>query len=101
VNEPWQDLPRNDPEPTRILIIGAGAVGGFVGRRLAQARREINFLVRPRRATELSQRGLRIVDGTRTQTIDARTVTVSSLAGPYDLMLVGVKAQALPAAVLH
>ena len=73
--------------------------GRFVGRRLVQARREIDFLVRPRRAAELSQRGLRIVDGTRTETIDARTVTVSSLAGPYDLVLVGVKAQALPAAI--
>jgi 2-dehydropantoate 2-reductase len=72
-----------------------------VGRRLLQARREIDFLVRPRQATELSQRRPRILDGTRTQTIDARTVTVSSLTGPYDLMLVGVNAQAQPAAVLH
>ena len=57
-----------------------------MGRRLAQAGPEINFLIRHRRAAELSQRRLRIVDGTRTQTIDALTVTVSSLAGPYDLV---------------
>jgi len=70
-----------------------------VGRRLAQAGPEINFLIRHRRAAELSQRRLRIVDGTRTQTIDARTVTLSSLAGPYDLVLIGVNAQALPATI--
>lgn len=80
-------------------MIGAGAVGGFVGGRLVQAGREVDFLVKPRRAAELDQHGLRIVDGARTEIIDARPVTASSLAGPYDLVLVGVKAQALPAAI--
>ena len=83
----------------RILMIGAGAVGGYVGGRLAQAGREVTFLVRPGRAAELGERGLRITDGTRTETIDARAVTKQTLDGPYDLILVGVKAQALPAAI--
>lgn len=80
-------------------MIGAGAVGGFVDRRLVQAGREVDFLVRPGRAAELNQHGLRIVDGTRTEIIDVRTVTASSPAEPYDLVLVGVKAQALSAAI--
>ncbi len=83
----------------RILMVGAGAVGGFVGGRLVQAGREVDFLVRPRRAEQLNQRGLRIVDGTRTEVIEASTVTASSIAGPYDLVLLSVKAQALPAAI--
>jgi 2-dehydropantoate 2-reductase len=82
----------------RILMIGAGAVGGFVGGRLVQAGREVDFLVRPRRATELAD-GLRIVDGDRTEVIDARLVTARSIAAPYDLVVVSVKAQALPAAI--
>jgi 2-dehydropantoate 2-reductase len=83
----------------RILMIGAGAVGGFVGGRLVQAGREVDFLVRPGRAAQLSQHGLRITDGAQTDVIDARTVTASTLAEPYDLVLVSVKAQALPGAI--
>ena len=39
-------------------MVGAGAVGGFVGGRLVQAERDVDFLVRPRRAAELNQHGL-------------------------------------------
>ena len=34
----------------RILVVGAGAVGGYFGGRLMQAGRDVTFLVRPRRA---------------------------------------------------
>ncbi len=37
----------------RILVVGAGAVGGYFGGRLLQAGRDVTFLVRPRRAAEL------------------------------------------------
>lgn len=80
-------------------MIGAGAVGGYVGGRLVQAGRDVDFLVRPARAARLSEDGLRIVDGTQTDVIEARTVTASSITGPYDLVLVSVKARALPAAI--
>ena len=83
----------------RILMIGAGAVGGFVGGRLSQFDRDVTFLVRPRRAGQLKEHGLRITDGTSTEVIDARTVTKPVTDGPYDLILVGVKADALPAAI--
>ena len=44
-----------------ILVVGAGATGGFFGLRLAQAGRDVTFLVRPRRAEVLGERGLRLV----------------------------------------
>jgi 2-dehydropantoate 2-reductase len=44
-----------------ILIVGAGATGGYYGGRLAQAGRDVTFLVRERRAAQLRERGLRIV----------------------------------------
>jgi len=40
----------------RILIVGAGAVGGYFGGRLAQAGRDVTFLIRPSRAKQLSRR---------------------------------------------
>ena len=41
----------------RILVLGAGAIGGYFGARLLEAGREVTFLVRPPRAAKL-QRGL-------------------------------------------
>ncbi|HEY2530600.1 MAG TPA: 2-dehydropantoate 2-reductase N-terminal domain-containing protein [Xanthobacteraceae bacterium] len=38
----------------RILVIGAGATGGYFGGRLLQAGRDVSFLVRPRRAAQLT-----------------------------------------------
>ena len=42
----------------RILVVGAGAIGGYFGGRLIEAGRDVTFLVRPRRAAELPTSGL-------------------------------------------
>ncbi|PNA37994.1 2-dehydropantoate 2-reductase N-terminal domain-containing protein, partial [Pseudomonas sp. MPR-AND1A] len=42
----------------RILVVGAGAIGGYFGGRLLQAGRDVTFLVRPKRASELASDGL-------------------------------------------
>jgi 2-dehydropantoate 2-reductase len=42
----------------RVLIVGAGAIGGCFSGRMLQAGRDITFLVRPRRASELAAAGL-------------------------------------------
>jgi 2-dehydropantoate 2-reductase len=38
----------------RILVVGAGAIGGYFGARLAVAGRDVTFLVRPKRAEQLA-----------------------------------------------
>jgi 2-dehydropantoate 2-reductase len=45
----------------RILVVGAGAVGGYFGGRLMQAGRDVTFLVRAERAEQLKTRGLQII----------------------------------------
>lgn len=83
----------------RILVVGAGATGGFFGGRLAQAGRDVTFLVRPRRAAALRERGLRIVGpGLRGPEEEVRPnlVLPGRLDGPYDVVLLSVKAGALP-----
>jgi 2-dehydropantoate 2-reductase len=77
----------------RILVVGAGAVGGYFGGRLLEAGRDVTFLVRPRRAAELARIGLVI----RSQHGDVEipappTVTAETLRGPIDLILVSCKA---------
>src|SRR4030088_968539 len=42
----------------RILVVGAGAIGGYFGGRMLQAGRDVTFLVRPKRAAELADAGL-------------------------------------------
>jgi len=42
----------------RILVVGAGALGGYFGGRLKEAGRDVTFLVRPRRAEQLAKTGL-------------------------------------------
>ncbi|WAT05684.1 hypothetical protein O1V64_05360 [Rouxiella badensis] len=41
----------------RILVVGAGATGGFFGGRLAQAGRDVTFLVREKRGETLKKAG--------------------------------------------
>lgn len=83
----------------RILVVGAGATGGYFGARLAQAGQDVTFLVRPRRAATLRERGLRITGLGQEEVITPRLVTADELSSPYDLVLLSVKATALKQAV--
>jgi 2-dehydropantoate 2-reductase len=83
----------------RILVVGAGATGGYFGARLALAGRDVTFLVRPRRAKALRRRGLRVTGLGTDEALDPRLVTAAELASapgaPYGLVLLTVKATAL------
>jgi 2-dehydropantoate 2-reductase len=83
----------------RILVVGAGAIGGYFGGRLLQAGRDVTFLVRERRAAQLAKTGLVI----RSKFGDAKlpsppTVATDKLRGPFDLVLLSLKAYDLAAA---
>ena len=83
----------------RILIVGAGAVGGYFGGRLAQAGRDVTFLVRPSRAKQLSQDGLRIITPHGDAVLTPNLVSADKIDTPYDLVFLSVKAYALEAAM--
>ena len=83
----------------RILIVGAGAVGGYFGGRLAQAGRDVTFLVRPVRAKQLSRDGLRIVSPHGDAVLSPKVVSAEEIDTPYDLVFLSVKAYALEAAM--
>jgi 2-dehydropantoate 2-reductase len=82
-----------------ILVVGAGATGGFFGYRLAQAGRDVTFLVRPNRAEALRRRGLRLIVLGREESIEPRLITADALDHPYDTVLLSVKATALQGAI--
>jgi len=83
----------------RTLIVGAGAVGGYFGGRLAQAGRDVTFLVRPSRAKQLGRDGLRIISPHGDVVLTPKLVSAEEIDTPYDLVFLSVKAYALEAAM--
>ncbi|WP_298254624.1 2-dehydropantoate 2-reductase [Bradyrhizobium sp.] len=77
----------------RILVVGAGAIGGYFGGRMLQAGRDVTFLVRPRRASELASAGLVIKSPSGDVTLTAPpTVQADKLDKTFDLVLLSCKA---------
>ncbi len=81
----------------RIFVLGAGAVGGYFGGRLAEAGLDVTFLVRQRRAAELAASGLVIKSPCGDAQLAVRTITAA--AAPYDLVLLCCKAYDLASAI--
>ena len=77
----------------RVLVVGAGAIGGYFGGRLLQAGRDVTFLVRPKRASELASAGLVIRSASGDVTLkDPPTVQADKLSDKFDVVLLSCKA---------
>jgi 2-dehydropantoate 2-reductase len=83
----------------RILVIGAGAVGGYFGGRLAEANRDVTFLVHAKRAEAIKANGLQILSPHGDLTLHPKTITAAQITKPYDVILFGVKSYALAGAM--
>ncbi|MEK9967951.1 MAG: 2-dehydropantoate 2-reductase [Ferrovibrio sp.] len=83
----------------RILVVGAGATGGYFGGRLAQAGRDVTFLVRAGRAAQLQKSGLQIVSPHGNATLTPKLAAAGQIAGPFDVVILTVKAYSLDAAL--
>jgi 2-dehydropantoate 2-reductase len=77
----------------RILVVGAGAIGGYFGGRMLQGGCDITFLVRPRRAAELASAGLVIKSPNGDVTLKSPpTVQADGLKEKFDVVLLSCKA---------
>jgi len=77
----------------RILVVGAGAIGGFFGGRLLAAGRDVTFLVRERRAAQLARTGLVIRSKLGDVSLPSPPlVSAETVKGPYDVVLLACKA---------
>jgi 2-dehydropantoate 2-reductase len=84
----------------RILVVGAGGIGGYYGGRLLEARQDVTFLVRPRRAAELAASGLVIASPNGDVSIPRPpTVQAEDLRQKFDLILLSCKAYDLEGAM--
>jgi 2-dehydropantoate 2-reductase len=76
----------------RVLVVGAGALGGYFGGCLAKAGHDVTFLARGQRAAQLAADGLRVTDPHVSFTGPVRTVLAGSISESFDLVLLAVKA---------
>ncbi|WP_158782826.1 ketopantoate reductase family protein [Pantoea sp. BAV 3049] len=83
----------------RILVVGAGATGGYFGARLAQAGRDVTFLVRERRYLQLQQHGLVLKTPDGREVIQPQLAQAGTLCGHFDLIILTVKSFGLQQAM--
>ena len=81
----------------RICIVGAGAIGGLVGARLAAAGETVSVLARGANLEAISARGLRVIepDGTEVQAAVAAAAADTESLGAQDVIVLALKAHQL------
>jgi 2-dehydropantoate 2-reductase len=83
----------------KVLVLGAGAIGGYFGGRLAESGADVTFLVRPNRRTQLERDGLRIESALGNVSRPVRTTTADSVSPDYDVVLLTCKAYDLQSSI--
>lgn len=83
----------------KVLIVGAGGIGGHVGARLIEAGGDVAFLVRDRRRAQLAADGLRVISPLGDWSAPVRTVRAADLKPGYDVAILTCKAYDLDAAM--
>ncbi len=76
----------------RILILGAGGIGGYFGARLLQAGADVTFLLREKRKQLIDSAGLQIETPHGNFSVQPRTVTAATVKPEYDLIVLAPKA---------
>jgi 2-dehydropantoate 2-reductase len=82
----------------RILVLGAGGIGGYFGGRLAESGADVTFLVREGRRKILSEQGLRIESPFGDAQLAVETVVASDLVPIYDAVILTCRAYDLDTA---
>jgi len=83
----------------KILVLGAGATGGYFGGRLAEAGADVTFLVRGPRREQLGRDGLRIESPYGDLTLPVNSIEAKDLRPVHDVVLLTCKAYDLDEAI--
>jgi 2-dehydropantoate 2-reductase len=78
----------------KIAVVGAGAIGGYLGAKLALAGEQVTFIARRKNLEAINAHGFRLIleDGSAVHARDVRAVERYADAGPQDAVLLTVKA---------
>ena len=80
----------------KVCIVGAGAIGGLIGTRLAMAAHDVSAFARGATLEALRKHGWRLRQNGRLHGAPARASDRSADLGPQDLVVIAVKGQSLP-----
>ena len=80
----------------KICIYGAGAVGGLIAGRLAQAAHEVSVVARGAHLTAIREKGLRLAFEGKEFSVKLKAESEPTNLGPQDCVIVAVKGQSLP-----
>jgi 2-dehydropantoate 2-reductase len=83
----------------KIAIIGAGAIGGYVGVKLALAGEDVTFIVRGANLEAIRSKGMKLImhDGTEHVTTGVKATNDYAQAGPQDVVILAMKAHQVEA----
>jgi 2-dehydropantoate 2-reductase len=84
----------------RILVLGAGGIGGYYGARIQQAGGDVTFLVRPARAAQLKEKGLQVFSAFGDLQITPKVVIKEELRNHFDVIMLSCKAYDLDSAMV-
>ena len=79
----------------RTLIVGAGAIGGYVGALMARAGQDVTLYARGPHLRAMQERGLRVLSADGDFEVHPRVIGDLKEAGPMDVIILGVKAHGL------
>ena len=83
-----------------ILVVGTGAVGGYLGTCLQLTGRDVTFFARPQSVELLQENGIRVIDYRgHERAVSPRLVTRESVDRHWDIIVLAVKGQALPSVI--
>src|SRR5690349_21646273 len=83
----------------RIAVVGAGAIGGYLGTRLCASGEEVTFIARGKNLAAIRERGMRLIaeDGSELRATGAHATEQPEEAGPQDVVLLTLKAHQVAA----
>jgi 2-dehydropantoate 2-reductase len=84
----------------KICIFGAGAIGGYMGAKLAQAGADVSLVARGPHLAAIQSKGLTLIEeGADAVTVPVRASASAADLGPQDYVIVTLKAHSVPAVV--
>jgi len=83
----------------KLLILGAGGIGGLLRGRLVETGSDVTFLVRDKRKQQLLEQGLRIESPFGDAKLSVKAKVKEEIEPGYDLILLTCKAYDLPSAI--
>jgi len=81
----------------KVCIFGAGAIGGYIGAKLAMAGEEVTLIARGPHLEAMKSKGLTLIEDGKTHVVHPRVTSDSREAGPQDYVFLSVKAHGLGA----